>query len=295
MSPIRSGPLFDTLGIAGVGLIGGSAGLAAKARGIARRVIGIGRSSGRLAAAVQRGSVDEFTTDMEAAARECDFLYLATPVDVIRQQILTLSSLKGLHLIVSDAGSAKREIVQAAAALPDGIRFVGGHPMTGSEQAGVEAAREDLFEGATYALTPVQGTDPRALDTLRAFAEALGSRVYVTSPEAHDHAVAATSHLPHLIAGAFLRAADGSGDAAHMLAGGSFRDLTRITDSSAVLWRDICHHNRDAILQAMEQFLAQMSAVKDMLSSDDQNRLEEWFRDGKSIHAQFGTRKESER
>ncbi|MEI6914380.1 MAG: prephenate dehydrogenase/arogenate dehydrogenase family protein [Armatimonadota bacterium] len=277
---------IGTLGIAGVGLIGGSIGLAVKHRGLASKVIGIGRNRERLDMAIGTGAIDEYSLDFLDAAERCDTLYLAAPVLTIIEQLRVLQNVKS-NLLVSDGGSTKGEIVRAADGLPANVKFVGGHPMAGSEENGVEAASANLYSGATYALTPTNQTDPDALKTVCAFAEAIGSDVVIIGADEHDRAVAATSHLPHIIAGAFLQTAETASIQVHRMAAGSFRDITRVSESPPALWRDICITNKAAILSALIDFKESLSAVEQFLHSEDLDSLEKWFAKGKEIHRTF--------
>ncbi|MCC6485762.1 MAG: prephenate dehydrogenase/arogenate dehydrogenase family protein [Armatimonadetes bacterium] len=281
-----------TLGIAGVGLIGGSIGLAAKARGLAQRVIGVGRSSDRLKAAREAGAIDEASLNLVDAARRCDVLYLATPVQTIIQQIRELSNVTDCNLTLTDGGSAKAAIVEAAESLPANIHFVGGHPMAGSEQRGVEAASADLYDGATYVLTPTQSTNAAALTTVRNLAQGLGAEVLEMSAEAHDETVATTSHMPHVLAAALLRVAGEGGESARALTAGSFRDLTRVADSPPELWSDICAVNRQALLASLSHFQKELDRVSGMLQDGNENTLEEWFQEARDIYRTFPVRKE---
>ncbi len=273
----------NTLGIAGVGLIGGSIGLAARANGFAGRVLGIGRSESRLRAALDAGAIDSFTTDFAEGARQSDLLYLAAPVGVIIEQIRGLSNISDVEIVVTDAGSTKAEIVRAASALPPNIRFVGGHPMAGSEESGVEAASDSLFHGAVYALTPDTQTNPAALDTVRALAQAVGARVLLLCAEEHDRAVAITSHLPHIVAGIFVRLAARGGEHMASLTAGSFRDLTRVAGSPSALWGDISITNAGAILDAAREFRDALDEIESLIRAGDAEGTREWFAGNSAI------------
>ena len=188
-------PNFNILGIVGVGLIGGSLGLAAKKRGLVGKVLGIGRSPEKLEHAKQLAAIDEYTTDLVEGAQRADCLILCVPV----LTIVPLLSQMVPHLkpgcIVTDVGSTKTKIVKEAEGVIAGRNpFVGGHPMAGSEEAGVDAADADLFVGATYVLTESKNTDKAALRGLAEFASALGSNVLTMTPEDHDKRVAMISH-----------------------------------------------------------------------------------------------------
>jgi prephenate dehydrogenase len=175
--------LFDTLSIVGVGLLGGSVGLAAKSRGLVRRVLGVGRDAGKLAEAAAAGVIHESTTDLAAAARTSDLMVFCTPVDLIGPQILEAAAACRPGAVLTDVGSTKRAIVAAVAGrLPPRVHFVPSHPMAGSEKKGAAFARADLFENRATVVTPTADTDPGAADRVAGFWRALGSRVVVMSP-----------------------------------------------------------------------------------------------------------------
>lgn len=282
--------MIKTLAIAGVGLIGGSIGLAARANGLADRIIGVGRSEERLQKAVDVGAINSYSLDLNEAASISDVLYLATPVATIISQLHSLSSLHN-DLIVTDGGSSKTEIVSAAAHLPPSVRFVGGHPMAGSEEGGVEAASDNLYKDASYVITPTDTTDAEALNIVKDFAESLGSKVIVLSPERHDALVAASSHLPHIAAGAFLRVASRAGDDLAKVTAGSFRDLTRIADSSPVLWRDVCLTNRQPILDKIDDYTVALQEFRKLLETSDSDGLEAWFAGSRAIRSEIQEKK----
>jgi len=268
--------------------------MAARSRGLAGRVLGIGRNEERLRLAAELGAIDDYTTDFAAGARACDLLYLATPVFTIIEQIQTLSRLDGCSCVVTDGGSVKQAIVDAARALPDAIRFVGGHPMAGSEEGGVGAASPKLYDGAPYVLTPDETTDTEALALVRALAEGAGARAILMDPETHDRVVARTSHLPHILSSAFLRAAQNAGPEARCVTAGSFRDLTRVADSSPELWRDICCANSTEILQALEDFRASLDTIGELVADCDADGVRRWFEEGRALHDRIVKKKEDQ-
>lgn len=289
LNSTESSFVFKTIAISGVGLIGGSIGLAARHFGLAERIIGIGRSPQKLERAVQLGAIDEFSLDFAEAACRCDLLYLATPVGHIVRE---LELAGGLALrdgcIVTDGGSAKAEIVAASAGLGAGAHFVGGHPMAGMEQSGVEYASKDLFQGAAYILTPTDATNPEALLKMRSFALGMGSRVIELAPELHDRLTATSSHLPHVAAGAFLRVAQMAGlDDIRQIAAGSFRDLTRVADSSPGMWKDICLANQKELIKTLDEFSQALDEIRSILQSEDEVALAEWFEAGQMLRQEI--------
>src|SRR5439155_1621133 len=194
---------INTLTIVGVGLIGGSIGLAAKGRGLARRVRGVGRNAASLDKAIAAGAIDEPSQDLPAAARDADVIVFCTPVDRITEQVLAVAASCAPRTLLTDAGSTKGAIVRELdGRLPSHIAFVGSHPLAGSEKRGVEHADARLFEKRLTVVTPTPRTAADAVEHTCAFWQALGSRVRVMDPEEHDRALALTSHVPDLLGAA---------------------------------------------------------------------------------------------
>lgn len=287
--PWGSSCIFDTIAISGVGLIGGSVGLAARQYGLARHVIGIGRNPEKLERAIQLEAIDEYSLVFAEAACRCDLLYLATPVRHIIHELDILSDLELREgCVVTDGGSSKVEIVLAASRLKQASHFVGGHPMAGLEQSGVEYASSSLYQGAAYVLTPTEVTSLDALKKMRAFVIGLGSRLVELAPAIHDRLTSASSHLPHVAAGAFLRVAEQAGIAdISKIAAGSFRDLTRVADSSPEMWKDICLSNRYELIHAIDLFSRSLDEVKSILESADEEALARWFGKGQEIRSEI--------
>jgi len=283
--------IIDSLAIIGVGLIGGSIGMAAKARGLAGKVIGIGRDPAKLKRAQELAAVDVFTTDLINGAAEADMVIVCTPVLAVVPIIEALAGSLKEGAIVTDVGSTKSQITrQAEAVLPDGRHFIGGHPMAGSEAEGVEAAVPYLFLDATYVVTPTENTHVKALDTLVRFAEGLGANVALMSPEQHDRSAAIISHLPHVISATLLKlASEEQADSGQVfqLAAGSFRDMTRISGSPPELWRDICLSSREAISDTIKRFEALLETVRAYIDSGDSEAIESLFFDAREIRARW--------
>ncbi|HPP73873.1 MAG TPA: prephenate dehydrogenase/arogenate dehydrogenase family protein [Armatimonadota bacterium] len=279
--------VVDTISIIGVGLIGGSIGMAAKARGLARKVIGIGRDARKLHRAQELAAVDAYTTDLLAGVREADIVFICTPVLAIVPTIKAIAPVLKEGAIVTDVGSTKAEITRGAdEALPEGRFFVGGHPMAGSEADGVEAALPYLFLNATYVITPTSSTDVMALNTLVRFAEGLGSNVILMDPEQHDRSVAIISHVPHVLASAILRlAAEEQAKSGQVLelAAGSFRDMTRVASSPPEIWVDICLSSKEAISSALKKLEDLLTEVRMGIESGDAKVVKRHFSEGKMI------------
>jgi prephenate dehydrogenase len=246
----------------GTGLIGGSIGMALRRRGW--HVTGTDADAGRVARAVELGALDEAGMDAEA-----EVTFVATPVSSV---VSVVSGLPDNGGIVTDVGSVKGPIVQAV----DHPRFVGGHPMAGSEQEGVDGADPDLFEGATWVLTPTDRTDSAAFTRLRSIVSSLGADVVALPPERHDALVAVVSHVPHLTAAALMQLAAGHAEehaAVLRLAAGGFRDMTRIAAGHPGIWPDICAENRDAIVDALDRLLSALGEVRTAVAGADRDGL----------------------
>lgn len=249
---MRPAPLFGTVVVAGVGLIGGSIALGIRQRFLADRVIGLDPDAEALEVARFHGVIDEARLEPGPWLAEADLIVLATP----SRTLVPLARQLAPHLredtIVTDVGSVKAPIV---ASLSD-LRLVGGHPMAGSDRAGVRHADAALLENAVWVLTPTESTDPVALERVRTFVQHLGARPIEVSPEQHDRLVATVSHLPYLAALALTRLAseDGERDLMMLLAAGGFRDLTRVASGSPVMSRDMVAGNVAAVREALGGF-----------------------------------------
>jgi prephenate dehydrogenase len=248
--------------VIGTGLIGGSLGLALRARGW--HVSGWDTDPARAARAAEVGALDTVGPDPSAIVT-----FVATPAGVVAG--VARSLLDG-HRVVTDVAGIKGPIVDE---LPD-PRFVGGHPMAGSEQEGVDGADGSLFEGATWVLTPTETTDPDAYATVQTVVRSLGANVVAVAPHRHDDLVAMVSHVPHLTAATLMNlAADSALEHATLLrlAAGGFRDMTRISAGHPGIWPDVCTDNRDAILAVLDQLLGSLGAVRDIIAKGDRDAL----------------------
>ena len=244
----------------GLGLIGGSLGMALRRRRLAREVAGLSRHAATIRRAAARGAIDRGTTDAADAVRSAEVVVLATPVDTIPAYARRLARFMRPGSVLTDVGSTKAAIVrQAERSLPPSVAFVGAHPLAGSEQGGIAAAREDLFDTSVCILTPTTRTDRRALARVTRLWAPLVGRIVVMSPDEHDRLLAATSHLPHLVSTALVLSA---GPAARRHAAPSFREMTRVAQSDPGLWDDIIFTNRANLLKAMGRFSAQWRALR---------------------------------
>lgn len=255
-------PLVNRAVVVGTGLIGGSIGMALRRLGW--HVTGHDNDAARAQRAMELGALDAIGTDPDA-----EVIFVATPVSsvaAVARELVTPAS------IVTDVGSVKARIVGEVAH----PRFVGGHPMAGSEQEGVDGADAALFEGATWVLTPTASTDPQAYARLRSIVSSLGADVVAIEPEHHDALVAVVSHVPHLTAAALMTiAATGAEEhtALLRLAAGGFRDMTRIAAGHPGIWPDICTDNREAIVNVLDVLLETLRGLRTVVEAGDRDAL----------------------
>ena len=279
--------LFDSLAVVGVGLIGGSVGLAAKARAATRRVVGIGRNPDTLARAQELGAVDEFTTDLAAGVRSADVVVFCSPVDLIARQVREAAGYAMPGALFTDAGSTKGTIVRDLDGhLPDHVRFVGAHPLAGSERQGAEHASADLFAGRVCVLTPTASSDPKAVERARLFWQALGCEVKTLTPEEHDLALATTSHLPHLLASLL---AGQLPDKWRPFAATGFRDTTRVAAGDPALWTAIARENALALSHALERFDEGLQQLRRAVLNRDEDALTDILAAGKKVRDALGS------
>ena len=271
--------LFNRVTIVGLGLIGGSLGIAIRRKRLAREVVGLSRDASTLRRAKRRGAIDLGTTDAARAVADADLVILATPVDTIIPYTRRLAPHMKLGSILTDVGSTKAGIVQALErSLPAHIAFVGGHPLAGSEARGIGAAVPHLFDGAVCILTPTARTDRRALARVRRLWTSVASRVVTMSPAEHDRALAATSHLSHLVAACLTTSVP---SAVCLHAAPSFLDMTRLSKSDPGLWDDIFFSNAAATLAAMDRFDRRWHALRALLAGRRRRDLRRLLRDAK--------------
>ena len=284
--------MFETVAILGVGLIGGSLARAMKERGLCGTVVGMGRGQANLRRALDLGVIDVAEQDLAAGVSHADLVVVATPVGGLGPLIRRVAPLVRTDTVVTDVGSVKQCVVETAAAVfREPVRFVGGHPIAGTEHSGVEASFASLFSDRRCILTPTSRTDPGALNRIRSLWEAVGSRVVLMDVEAHDRVMAFVSHLPHLVAYALVHAvvgAERSGDLLLPYTAGGFRDFTRIASSHPEMWRDICLSNRQAILEALGSFDSVLHRFEEMVAQGNGAGLEELFAESRSIRKGLG-------
>ncbi|MEA2502843.1 MAG: prephenate dehydrogenase [Actinomycetota bacterium] len=273
--PSPAGP--ETLAIVGTGLMGGSLGLASLAEKVVERVVGWDADPGMLRRALERGAVTEAAGSIAEAVEGASLVVLSMPVGAIPAAFREVAPHLERGTVVTDLGSAKGRLVQEIGPLvPEGVHFIGGHPIAGSEKEGVEAADPDLFRGAFWILTPTADTDPAAYGRLVKFLGGLAVHVLSLDPSRHDELLALTSHLPQLVSStlmgfaADITAAEGG---LPLAAGGGFRDMTRIAASSPDLWLDIVRENRSAVLALLHRFQDALGSTTGFIDRQDWDGL----------------------
>ncbi len=274
------------LAVVGVGLIGGSFALALKQAKAVSQVVGVGRNAANLKLALERGIIDSIAPDAASAARGADLVLVATPVG---QYLDVLKSLEKTHALITDGGSTKRDVIDAARkALGKGVaRFVPAHPIAGAEKSGAAAASAELFRGRRVVLTPLPENSSSDLERVEAAWKTAGANVSRMPADEHDAVLATVSHLPHLLAFALVHevAQRKNSEQLFSFAAGGFRDFTRIASSQPEMWRDICVANRDLLLKETEKFLKKMDQVRKLLDSPAE--LEKLFAEARAARDQW--------
>jgi prephenate dehydrogenase len=267
---------LERLAIVGTGLMGASIGLAAKRAGV-ERVTGFDADPEALAVAAERGAVDEAAGSLAEAVRGAELAVCAVPVAHLAHGVEEVLAASGDGCTVTDVGSTKGAVVAAAAGEP---RFIGGHPVCGSEARGPANASAELFQGATWFLTPVAATEPERYRTLHGFVASLGAQPVAVDPGAHDRLVALTSHLPHALANVLLNQAGGTRIDGHEPlagAGGSLRDMTRVAGANPRIWVDIFLDNAEALSAALAEHRRRIEQLEAALAAGDAGFLARWI------------------
>jgi prephenate dehydrogenase len=278
---------LGTVAIVGVGLIGGSIGLALRQRNLADKVIGIGRRQVSLRIARRVGAITHTTIDMAKGVVEADLVVVCTPVGDIVEQVQEAARHCPEGTLITDAGSAKQQIVAALdGQLPRGCRFLGGHPIAGSEKTGANYANADLFESRVTVLTPTRNTRAEDYDLLEVFWQGLGSIVVQMTPEEHDRALAITSHLPHMAAAALANTIT---ENYFRFAGAGLLDASRLASGDVNLWKQILMQNRDNVLKALEQYHGQLQTLHTAIRNSDEAALEQFLKTAKKNRDALGS------
>jgi prephenate dehydrogenase len=283
--------MIKRLAVIGVGLIGGSYARALRAAGQVEEIIGCGRSRENLQQAVELGVIDSYSHDIGEAVEGADLVFLAVPLGAIRAAFEAMKGHLADNAIITDAGSVKGSVIRDCeevfgAMLPN---FVPGHPIAGTEQNGVEASFTELYQNRRVILTPVCQTNESAIAVVHATWRYCGAEVTRMFAVDHDRILAATSHLPHMLAYALVDMLARMDDKEEMFryAAGGFRDFTRIASSNPVMWRDICIANKGQLATLVEDFAAELQLLATSIRAGEQQQLEQIFENAKSTRDSF--------
>ncbi|GCE12370.1 prephenate dehydrogenase [Tengunoibacter tsumagoiensis] len=272
--------MFQRVTIIGLGLIGGSIGLALRKAEAAREVVGYDMGKGVCDRARQIGAISQASTDLADAVRNAELVILATPVRTISHLFQQLAPLLTPGTVVTDVASTKAQIIGwAEEFLPHHVAFVGGHPMAGKEISGVEAADATLFYKRIYCVTPTAHTQPVAIQKVSTLAEIIGARIRLLDAHDHDRQVAAISHLPFLASVALVNTVGSEPDWSDtaILASTGFRDASRLAEGNSVMYRDICLTNTDAITHRLDEYIAELNSLRDQLVEHDPTIIEKFL------------------
>jgi cyclohexadieny/prephenate dehydrogenase len=284
----------DTVVILGLGLIGGSLARALRRSGFSRRFIGYGHREASLRRGVELGVIDEYTLDLDAAIARADILVICTPTltaATMLEQILPRLGARAGGPVITDVASVKGNLRDTAIATAGSMppQLVLGHPIAGSEHSGVEASNVDLFLHHRVILTPVEGNDPAAVEVVRAMWASTGAEVLDMTVDRHDAVLAATSHLPHMLAYTLVDALASAAASEDMFrcAAGGFRDFTRIASSDPVMWRDIALANKSALLNAIDLFSEHLAQLRAAVQAGNADQLMNTFSRAKRARDEF--------
>ena len=283
--------MIERLCVIGVGLIGGSLARALREAGACGDVVGCGRSLENLQRARELGVIDLYEQDVARAVAGADMVLVAVPLGAMGPVLAAARPALRDDAVVTDAGSAKRSVIEAARAAFGGPlpRFVPGHPIAGTERSGVEASFATLYQGRRTILTPLPETDPQAVARVRAMWEAAGSEVLEMDPDHHDEVLAATSHLPHLLAYTLVDVLGRMEERVEIFryAAGGFGDFTRIASSDPQMWHDICLANSEAIVEVLERFGAELRDCTEAVRSGDGESIRALFVRAKALRDRY--------
>ncbi|MCF6249864.1 MAG: bifunctional prephenate dehydrogenase/3-phosphoshikimate 1-carboxyvinyltransferase [Methylococcaceae bacterium] len=285
--------MFNKICIIGVGLIGGSIARAARAQGLCDHIVAFGRQKSlkNLQLAKSLGVVDEYYVDIELAVKDADCIIITTPVGVIEHVFRQLKPFWNEQAIYTDAGSTKGSVIAAAQAVFSEVpaNFVPAHPIAGAEKSGVEAAQDELFNNKRLIVTPVKLTSPQALDKIIAFWKRIGSQVSTMDVEHHDAVLAATSHLPHILAFSLVDLLGKRDEQVEIFkyAASGFKDFTRIASSDPTMWLDICMANKKEIIPLIQQLQTELGKIEQMLVGNESQQLFETFTYAKQARQRF--------
>ncbi len=283
--------MINKLCIIGVGLIGGSLARALREKGYCKNIVGSSRSATHLQKAVDLGVIDSYSTDMQEAVAGADVVIVCVPLGAMELVFSQIKDVITSDTIITDVGSSKQSVIDAAQRAFGEVpaNLVPGHPIAGTEKSGVEASFAELFQRRKVIITPLKQNDPKQVEKIEQMWQQTGAEVRQMTVQHHDEVLAATSHLPHVLAFGIvdtLAKMDSQQEIFEYAAGG-FRDFTRIASSDPVMWRDICVNNRDAVLKVMRNYITDMEAMYDLIDKSDGEAIKSSFEEAKAIRDKF--------
>ncbi len=288
----KTEPMFGKVALIGLGLIGSSLSHVMRREGLAERISGSARSEETLKRAAELGLADEFSRDPAEAVRDADLVFLNVPVGAMGKVAERIAPALKEGAILTDVGSVKAAVIRDVSPhVPDGVHFIPGHPIAGTEQSGPDAGFPELFQGRWCILTPLEDTDPQALEQLSEFWRACGSNVEIMDPKHHDLVLGITSHLPHLIAYNIVATAADLEEVTESevikYSAGGFRDFTRLAASDPTMWRDVFLNNREAVLELLGRFSEDLSALQRAIRWGEGEKLFDLFSRARKIRREI--------
>ncbi len=276
--------LFDNVTIIGVGLIGASCALALKGRGLCGTVCGYGRKEANLKQAKELGIINEYSLEIRKACEDADLVILSTPVGLFKKIVREIRDVLKKNTLITDVGSVKGPLVNELEKLmPEGVSYIGSHPIAGSDRSGIGNARADLFDGVRCIVTPTARSEKSTIQQITTLWESCGGNVEIMDPMLHDEIYAAVSHLPHLIAYAMVNTVEDSNTEFLKYAGPGFKDTTRIALSSPEMWRDISLLNGNNLIELIERFGSNLSIIASLIRNADAAGLEHEFSKARTL------------
>ncbi|MDH5256492.1 MAG: prephenate dehydrogenase/arogenate dehydrogenase family protein [Gammaproteobacteria bacterium] len=274
-------PFFNRVAMIGVGLIGGSLARGLKKHGLCNTITGYARSVQELEKAVELGVIDDYASSVKDTVKNADLIILAIPMSAFESVFNEMSASIGSETLITDVGSAKASVIEAAkkafGKLPSGL--VPGHPIAGTEKSGVEASFDGLFENRRVILTPTENSSENAVEQVRQMWQQVGAEVVLMTADHHDQVLAATSHLPHVLAFSLVETLGKMHESSEIFryAAGGFRDFTRIASSDPTMWRDICLHNKSAILSVLKKYERHLKTLELAIEAQDEQAINDIF------------------
>ena len=281
-----------TFGFVGLGLIGGSIAKAIRAKYPECRIIAYNPSSDTLELALEEGVINEGLHEIGPAFLSCDYVFLCAPVSHNAKNLALIKPCLNPEAVLTDIGSTKTDIHEHIVNAGLTGQFIGGHPMAGSERTRYRNSKASLLENAYYIIAPEKETDPAKLESFRALIASIGALPIIVSCDTHDYAVAAISHLPHVISAALVnlvRDSDNPDGLMKMIAAGGFKDITRISSSSPVMWQQICLTNKDNILSLLDDYMDALSDMRAKIAQSESNAIYDFFNDARQYRDSFIT------